>query len=262
VSGYWKAPKFLADLLDDGVLTRTDYVVLHYVAERGADFPGGLRTSQRELAVRLKYHRKVIAAALRRLRQLELLEYEDHERVSTVTLRVSGNVDPPVRPSQVGRSTPPSDTPRWSDAAGSPTDRNPASDEGSAGKVASTPEAPLIPKLETHTPLPSGVGRSLVQQLVGEYVARYEERNGERPPGRVVALVGRMLAEMERDGVSVTTASKALDRLLDRKLDATLLPRLAADVAGGPPVTADALDALAARVRRGPLTRPEGDEDG
>jgi hypothetical protein len=101
--GFWRAPRWLRRLLEDGELTPTEYGIVHYVAEAGGDRDFGYSTTYGHLAAVFQVHKDTIRHALPRLRdELELLDFKTKRgspkpfRIRLGTrLRVT---DPPVRP--------------------------------------------------------------------------------------------------------------------------------------------------------------------
>ncbi|HST26572.1 MAG TPA: winged helix-turn-helix domain-containing protein [Gaiellaceae bacterium] len=73
---WWKAPRRLRSLLEDGDLTATEYAILHYLAEAGADRADGTPTTYDQLARLFRIDVKTVYRALRKLRALDLVEYE------------------------------------------------------------------------------------------------------------------------------------------------------------------------------------------
>jgi DNA-binding MarR family transcriptional regulator len=78
VSGYWKAPRALVRLLTSRRVTPNEYMLLHFLAESGADRAGGVDTSNAFLADALNVSVKTIGRALRGLRARGLIEFDDH----------------------------------------------------------------------------------------------------------------------------------------------------------------------------------------
>jgi hypothetical protein len=83
--GFWRAPRRLADLLEAGALTPTQYALLNYVGQRDGD-RRAVVTTQDTLAALLRVDKKTIARALDRLATLGLLE--DDRVAGRVTFRV------------------------------------------------------------------------------------------------------------------------------------------------------------------------------
>ena len=72
---FWRAPRRLRRLLEDGELTPTQYALLHYVGEAGGDRER-FATSQGFLAELLRVDKKTIQRGFKRLRELRLIDHD------------------------------------------------------------------------------------------------------------------------------------------------------------------------------------------
>lgn len=77
---FWMAPRRLRRLLEDGELTTTEYALLHYLAEAGADREEGFSTTRALLETLLDVSRSTVLRATRKLRDLGLIELDVRER--------------------------------------------------------------------------------------------------------------------------------------------------------------------------------------
>lgn len=75
-AGFWQAPRWLPGLLEDGTLTPSEYAIVNYVAQVGADRPRGTRSTRGELAGLFGVSEKTVSRALRTLADLELVEHD------------------------------------------------------------------------------------------------------------------------------------------------------------------------------------------
>ncbi len=73
---FWRAPKRLRRLLEDGELTATELGILVYLAFSGADREPGFATTRTHLEAVLDISTSTIKRGLRKLRQLELIEVD------------------------------------------------------------------------------------------------------------------------------------------------------------------------------------------
>ncbi len=73
--GFWRAPRWLPQLLEDRVVTPTGFALLTYLAVKGADREEGLAVSYAALAAVLDCTTKTVSRALKRLRDAELVDY-------------------------------------------------------------------------------------------------------------------------------------------------------------------------------------------
>lgn len=78
MAGFWKAPRELARMRAEGRLTARAYELLHFLAESGADRPGGIVTSVGYLLDVLGGSDATLRRTLRKLRGLGLIDYDDH----------------------------------------------------------------------------------------------------------------------------------------------------------------------------------------
>jgi hypothetical protein len=89
VAGFWKAPRALVRLLAERKLNPNAYVLLNFVAQSGADRPGGYATTIGVLARSLELNEKTVRRSLRTLRTRGLLAYDDHPGSAIFTVRTS-----------------------------------------------------------------------------------------------------------------------------------------------------------------------------
>ncbi len=73
--GFWRAPRWLPQLLEDRDVTPTGFALLTYLAVKGADREEGLAVSYSALAAVLDCTTQTVGRALRRLRDAELVDY-------------------------------------------------------------------------------------------------------------------------------------------------------------------------------------------
>jgi hypothetical protein len=92
VSGFWKAPRDLARMRAEGALSASAYELLHFIAESGADRPQGLQTSVGYLIDALGFSDTTARRALKRLRALDLISYENHSGVAVFTVRTTARL--------------------------------------------------------------------------------------------------------------------------------------------------------------------------
>jgi hypothetical protein len=74
-NGFWRAPRWLRDELDDGNLTLTQFALIHYLAESGADREGAA-TRYGDLSARFQVSQRTIERAMSQLRDRGLLAFE------------------------------------------------------------------------------------------------------------------------------------------------------------------------------------------
>jgi hypothetical protein len=72
---YWRAPRRLARMLEDSEITATEFAIVNYIAEAGADRPDGVSTSYEGLARIFGVHTKTVSRALIHLCELEMVTY-------------------------------------------------------------------------------------------------------------------------------------------------------------------------------------------
>jgi Bacterial regulatory proteins, gntR family len=141
VAGYWKAPRVLARLLAERELPLNAYALLNFLAQSGADRPGGIATSNGALADALDVSDVTIRRALRRLRSLDLLDFDRHQGVAVFTVKTTATLAAlEGEPRSLLRS-PESEvvTDVTSVTPASPPSRNSASAERSRGAATSVP---------------------------------------------------------------------------------------------------------------------------
>lgn len=76
LDGFYRAPRLVRMLLEDGVITPTDHSLWHYALEREADRPEGFATTLDTLRVLFGVSDSTLRRSLRRLRELGLLRYD------------------------------------------------------------------------------------------------------------------------------------------------------------------------------------------
>jgi hypothetical protein len=76
---FWRAPRRLRRLLEDGEATLREYGLLNYFAHAGADRGDGVVTSYDILAGLCGVEKRTIARWLQHLQALELITYDLHQ---------------------------------------------------------------------------------------------------------------------------------------------------------------------------------------
>ena len=106
MDGFWMAPKALAQLLAERKLTQPAYLLLHFLAESGADRPEGFATSSGWLVSATGLGKRTVRRRLRELREKHLIDYPDHERVATFTVHIDPELWKRLRPPLAPRGDP------------------------------------------------------------------------------------------------------------------------------------------------------------
>ncbi len=76
-AGYWRAPRWLPELLERGEITPAEYALVNYAAQAGADRPQGMRRyTLAGLGALLGVGTKTASRALRNLAEQGLLEHD------------------------------------------------------------------------------------------------------------------------------------------------------------------------------------------
>lgn len=73
---YWRAPRRLRELLEAGTLTPTEYGLVHYLAEAGADRSDGTAATYEQLVALFGVSPKTVARAFVKLAALELVSHD------------------------------------------------------------------------------------------------------------------------------------------------------------------------------------------
>jgi hypothetical protein len=74
--GYWQAPRWLPQLLESGELTPSEYALVNYAAQAGADRPHGVSMTVTVISGLLGVSPKTASRALHKLAGLQLLEHD------------------------------------------------------------------------------------------------------------------------------------------------------------------------------------------
>jgi hypothetical protein len=89
VAGFWKAPRVLARMRAERVLTASAYTLINFLGQSGADRPEGIVTTNGYLASTLEISDKSVRRSLHDLRDLGLIKYTDHAGVAPFRVRTS-----------------------------------------------------------------------------------------------------------------------------------------------------------------------------
>jgi hypothetical protein len=241
MAGFWKAPRALARMLAQRWLTPSEYSLLNFVAQSGADRPEGFVTTNGLLATVLGVNEKTVRRGLRSLREKDLVDFDDHERIAAFTIRTA---DALRTLEGVSMSAPMSAGSADIHAQTEP--RKPASQKGRQAVVAadiSRARAETETETENHLTTFGGAAaasRELAlrsdqpaQALVAYYVDLQREL-GVEPPKRLRGQTAGQVGELLREGQPAQVVARALELLVERRLHPSTLPSLIPEAIAGP----------------------------
>ena len=245
MAGYWKAPRALATMLARRELTPSQYALLNFICQSGADRPGGYVTTNGLLASVLDVNEKTVRRALRDLRAKDLLAFDDHERVAAFAIRsadtlrtlegVSMSAPMSAPMSAALRTHPPADDPPGGIVereTGAPPCGHGSGTETETETETETSAYSRELTLAASTSLDT---RANPGTLVASFIDQTRKLTGNRPPKRVVGMVAGQLGALAAEGFTEDTLRAALALMLARRLHPTTLPTLVLEAQAGPP---------------------------